>query len=945
MTSSTNLRVSISADLANIKAGLVALRKDLAGVKSAAERSMPDGNAFVGGLRRARAELVGFAAAYLSLAGAKVLSGIADEATMLRGRLKEAKGDYEDILQLAQETRTGLAQTVDLYARLERSTRTQGVNQQRLLGITQSINQAVKLSYTSAASADAALNQLGQGLSSGTLRGEELNSVMEQTPRLAQAIADGLGKPIGALRALAKEGKLTTEVVIKALESQAQALEKEYARVPVTIGDAFTQLRNKLVDYIGDTDAATGASRKFAQSVQDFASELPKYLDPLLTAITLLLRNLDLLAVFMVTRMAAAAIPAIINGFVAMRAAMLAAAAGATTLRAALTLLGGPIGLIIAGLTTAIYFLATRTSEATKAAEKHQEAMDKVRISAIANKDEALKLATAYRTQSLAALNAAKANLVLKKSQFDAEKENASNFAAGGRSVDKFQSRASTASNDVSNAQRTYDQAKKQLNDINDEVIKLYTDIESAKNSAASSASSIAVSTGKTKEAIKGIVDQTELSMDAIARQQKAIDRLYEEGQLSITDYYNKKRELELASIDGQIAQAEAEVKTAKSSDQQSKALTEIIKLQRERAEVGPAVARDQAAAEAGLAKELENVRLRMLEMNGQTAEASRAKLESEFKDLLQRLTTEGRAAEAAVISGFIDASVVKAQVEEFETKAQAILAELRSAESSLSSQASGGLIGSLEAETQIDEKRTQALEKLRLLRESVLAYYEATKDPSVLTFLQDLNGNIGQVAASQQQLRQQVADAATNSVANLFTDLATGAKSAKQALIDFVRSFVTSMATIAARALATYLVLQLLDAIYPGLGKAVAAGYGATGGVNHTGGLAGMGGTIRSGINPMLFGAAPRYHTGGVAGLGANEVPAILERGEEVLTKRDSRHVNNGGRNAGRGGNQRFIFVDDQRNINNYLNTPDGEEAFVRFIGQNSGRIREALS
>ena len=60
---------------------------------------------------------------------------------------------------------------------------------------------------------------------------------------------------------------------------------------------------------------------------------------------------------------------------------------------------------------------------------------------------------------------------------------------------------------------------------------------------------------------------------------------------------------------------------------------------------------------------------------------------------------------------------------------------------------------------------------------------------------------------------------------------------------------------------------------------------------VKHGGGLVGAGGALRSGLNPMLFGAAPRYHGGGIAGLAPDEVPAVLQRGEEVLTKRDPRH------------------------------------------------------
>ena len=107
-------------------------------------------------------------------------------------------------------------------------------------------------------------------------------------------------------------------------------------------------------------------------------------------------------------------------------------------------------------------------------------------------------------------------------------------------------------------------------------------------------------------------------------------------------------------------------------------------------------------------------------------------------------------------------------------------------------------------------------------------------------------------------------------------------------------------MAQIAARALATFLVLKLLDAIYPGLGKATAASMNV--GVGHGGGIAGRLGIRREGVSPLLFGNAPRYHGGGIAGLAPDEVPAILRRGEEVITETDPRHRDNGGR-GGAGG------------------------------------------
>ncbi|WP_373926602.1 tape measure protein, partial [Enterobacter hormaechei] len=83
------------------------------------------------------------------------------------------------------------------------------------------------ISGSSAAAAEGALIQLGQAFASGTLRGEELNSVLEGAPALAQAIARGLNVPIGKLRELGQAGQLSADQVVKALQNQAAAVDND----------------------------------------------------------------------------------------------------------------------------------------------------------------------------------------------------------------------------------------------------------------------------------------------------------------------------------------------------------------------------------------------------------------------------------------------------------------------------------------------------------------------------------------------------------------------------------------------------------------------------------------------------------------------------------------------------------------------------------------------
>lgn len=116
--------------------------------------------------------------------------------------------------------------------------------------------------------------QLGQGLSSGVLRGEELNSVMEQAPRLAKALADGLGVTTGQLRAMGAEGEITAEKVIKALESQSAVLKGEVAGSALTVGQAFTQLGNSTTYAIGELDKTIGVSSAVAGAISSIASSL-----------------------------------------------------------------------------------------------------------------------------------------------------------------------------------------------------------------------------------------------------------------------------------------------------------------------------------------------------------------------------------------------------------------------------------------------------------------------------------------------------------------------------------------------------------------------------------------------------------------------------------------------------------------------------------------------
>lgn len=204
-------------------------------------------------------------------AGIAELLRYTDTWASLTGRLSLVTQSYAQLKQvqtevfnIAQRTRSQLEGTADLYGKITRSTEALNKSDTQRLRVTESINKATIISGASSSSAAAALMQLGQAFGANRLGGEELNSVLEQTPRLAQAIAEGMGRTVGELKGLAGQGKLTADVVFKALESQAATLDAEFAKMPQTIAQSFTLLQNEVIKFVGSGAEANGVASNFA---------------------------------------------------------------------------------------------------------------------------------------------------------------------------------------------------------------------------------------------------------------------------------------------------------------------------------------------------------------------------------------------------------------------------------------------------------------------------------------------------------------------------------------------------------------------------------------------------------------------------------------------------------------------------------------------------------
>ncbi len=221
--------------------------------------------------------------------GVKVFSSAADAVKQMDAQLKLATGSQaefnraqEELFNLAQKTQAPLQSLVTLYSRISRPLREAGRSQEEILQVTEAVATAFRVSGASAADSEAAIVQFAQALGSGALRGDEFNSVAEQAPRLMQALADSLGVPVGALKELAGEGKLTAEVVADALTGQLPKLQKEAEQIPETVGGSLTTLGNSATRFAGQIDSATGFTQglvnrfKFLGGVADTATDALK---------------------------------------------------------------------------------------------------------------------------------------------------------------------------------------------------------------------------------------------------------------------------------------------------------------------------------------------------------------------------------------------------------------------------------------------------------------------------------------------------------------------------------------------------------------------------------------------------------------------------------------------------------------------------------------------
>jgi len=241
----------------------------------------------------AEAQAVRTTRAFGGLTGAIVALGAAlaigklvqysDTWSQMQGRLSLVTRSHEEMIvvqerlyQVSQRSRVGLEGISQLYTRLAQNTKELALTQGQMVRITETVSKALIIGGAAASEVRGGVLQLSQALASGTLRGDEFRSVLENMPRVVIALTDKLGVTRDELYKMAFAGKLTSRVLAQSLLEASREIDAEFSKLPLTVDGAMVIAHNSLLRYVGAVNQTAGATKTLANTITGLMAELEK---------------------------------------------------------------------------------------------------------------------------------------------------------------------------------------------------------------------------------------------------------------------------------------------------------------------------------------------------------------------------------------------------------------------------------------------------------------------------------------------------------------------------------------------------------------------------------------------------------------------------------------------------------------------------------------------
>lgn len=227
--------------------------------------------------------VAGAIAASLVVDWGKAFLVAADNMSQLNARIERLTGSaaaasqtMQSLMRISSATGGSLQDTEKLWETLSTALRDTGATNGQIIQLTETLQKIGRIGGSSSEEMANALRQFGQSISSGTIRAEEFNSILEQMPELARQIAAGMGVSIGELRQLMLDGKLTAEDALNAIQKQTGSVNAEFEKLPRTLSQANTALTNSFLSMIDSVNQATGASSGMVSVIDSLTAALDR---------------------------------------------------------------------------------------------------------------------------------------------------------------------------------------------------------------------------------------------------------------------------------------------------------------------------------------------------------------------------------------------------------------------------------------------------------------------------------------------------------------------------------------------------------------------------------------------------------------------------------------------------------------------------------------------
>lgn len=224
---------------------------------------------------------IGFIAADIARM-ADAYKGLQNRIAVVTGSTEGLTEVTRDLLGVARDSRVSLDAVADTYSKLSRVNKQFGLSQQELLKVTTTVSQAVSMSGATAQGAQGAMIQFAQALQNNfAAAAQEMNSIIEQTPGLAEAVADAMNAvegvttySMGNIKRAATEGALDVESVLRGLLMVSEDYTRRFELSQILLSQGWVQVKNSLTTYIGELDKASGVTEAISRFMFDATEDV-----------------------------------------------------------------------------------------------------------------------------------------------------------------------------------------------------------------------------------------------------------------------------------------------------------------------------------------------------------------------------------------------------------------------------------------------------------------------------------------------------------------------------------------------------------------------------------------------------------------------------------------------------------------------------------------------